>query len=169
MEFHIVLLNVIYFYILYSEVLYNYKYSNNISEEKAILISEPWFSQIKNGKKKLEVRGNYGFFSKIKKGSVVKITNKTDTISCLITDVSKPFSSVDNLLEELKWKDIYPEEESEKKVGELIKKLVKAEDIENHGLIAIALEHGESGGRVRSKQTKKKSKSRSRSKSKGRK
>ena len=140
-----------------------------MSEEKAILISDPWFSQIKNGKKKLEVRGNYGFFSKLEKGSVVKITNRTETISCLITDVSKPFSNVDDLLKKVNWKDIYPEEKSEEKVGELIKKLVKAEDIENHGLIAIALEHGKSGGRVRSKQTKKKSKSRSRSKSKGRK
>lgn len=143
--------------------------SEEKGRESAILISEPWFSQIKSGKKKFEVRGNYGFFSRIKKGSTVKITNKEEIMSCLVTDVSKPFSSVDDLLNEVKWEDIYPDKESKEDVSEQIKKLVKAEDIEKSGLIAIELEHGgKSGGRVRSKsKTKKKTKSRSRSKGKG--
>lgn len=141
-----------------------------MSEEKAVLISDPWFGQIKDGSKTVEVRGNFGFFRSINAGDSIRITNgKGDTVTCKVKEV-RPFPNITDLLKGVGWKTIYPGAESETDAEAIIKRLIKPQD-EGKELLAIVFEDAaKSGGRVRSKsksKTKKKSKSRSRSRSKG--
>ena len=49
-----------------------------MSEEKSVTLSEPGFSQIKDGKKKIEIRLNVGFFAHLKAGDKIIIIGSPD-------------------------------------------------------------------------------------------
>jgi ASC-1-like (ASCH) protein len=46
-----------------------------------VYLNEPWFSLIKNGKKKIEGRLNRGMFYKIKKGDIITFKHKASNAS----------------------------------------------------------------------------------------
>ena len=53
-----------------------------------ISVSEPWFSFIKNKKKKIEGRLNKNVFSELKKGDIVIWTHNNDTVKTKIKRIT---------------------------------------------------------------------------------
>uniref|UniRef100_A0A6C0EA10 ASCH domain-containing protein n=1 Tax=viral metagenome TaxID=1070528 RepID=A0A6C0EA10_9ZZZZ len=53
-----------------------------MTDVKTINVSEPWFSFIKKGRKKIEGRLNKGSFANLKVGEKIKFVNKDE--SCLV-------------------------------------------------------------------------------------
>ena len=49
-----------------------------MDEEITINVSEPWFTYIKRGKKRIEGRLNKGPFATLKKNNIIKFKNSTD-------------------------------------------------------------------------------------------
>ena len=56
---------------------------------KDINVSNPWFSFIKNKKKRVEGRLNKGSFSQLKKGDVIKFKNGADSFIAKIRKIVK--------------------------------------------------------------------------------
>ncbi len=56
---------------------------------KEINVSEPWFSLIKNKKKKIEGRLNKGTFATLKKGDIIKFTNNDKSFNVKIRKIVK--------------------------------------------------------------------------------
>ena len=56
---------------------------------KEINVSEPWFSLMKNKKKKIEGRLNKGTFSELKKGEVIKFVNNNNSFKAKIKKIVK--------------------------------------------------------------------------------
>ncbi len=56
---------------------------------KEINISEPWFSLIKNKKKKIEGRLNKGVFATLEKGEVIKFVNNDKSFNVKIKKIVK--------------------------------------------------------------------------------
>lgn len=143
-----------------------------MAEEKSVTVSEPWFDLIKSGKKKIEARLDFGFFSHLKEGDEMRLSNqdKTDKLKVVVEKIEK-FKTFHELLDGERLKDVLPGVETVDKGLEILNRFYKPEDVEKNGVIAFTLKvEGKSGGRVRSKsKTKKKSKSRSRSKGRSRK
>jgi ASC-1-like (ASCH) protein len=54
---------------------------------KNINVSEPWFSLIKKGRKKIEGRLNKGTFSELKKGDIIMFKNDNDSCKAKITGI----------------------------------------------------------------------------------
>jgi len=60
-----------------------------MNDIKEINVSEPWFSFIKNKKKRIEGRLNKGTFSQLKKGDIIKFRNKDDSFIAKIRKIVK--------------------------------------------------------------------------------
>ncbi len=56
---------------------------------KEINVSEPWFSYLKNKKKKIEGRLNKGTFSELQKGEIVKFVNGEKSFKAKIKKIIK--------------------------------------------------------------------------------
>ncbi len=56
---------------------------------KEINVSEPWFSYIKNGQKKIEGRLNKGVFSTLQKGETIKFVNGDKNVKVKILKIVK--------------------------------------------------------------------------------
>lgn len=67
---------------------------------KEINVSEPWFSLMKNKKKKIEGRLNKGTFSELKKGEVIKFVNGENNFIAKIKKIVKYNSFKDYLSQE---------------------------------------------------------------------
>jgi ASC-1-like (ASCH) protein len=52
-----------------------------------INVSEPWFSFIKAGKKKVEGRLNKGSFAELKKGDIIRFKNNEDSVMVRIIKI----------------------------------------------------------------------------------
>ena len=143
-----------------------------MSEEKSVTISSPWFGFIKSGKKKIEGRLNFGYFSHLKENDIIRLSNseKTEVIKCVVKKIEK-FGSFHELLDNERLKDVLPGIDTVEAGVEIFNKFYKPEDITKNGVLGItlAVEDSKSGGRARSKSKSKKTKSRSRSKGKSKK
>ena len=62
-----------------------------MAEEKSVTVSNPWFNHIKDGKKKIEGRLNVGYFSKLKKGDKMNLSNqdKTENLRVVIEKIEE--------------------------------------------------------------------------------
>jgi ASC-1-like (ASCH) protein len=56
---------------------------------KEINVSEPWFTYIKDNKKKIEGRLNKGVFATLKKGDIIKFTNDDKSVTVKIKKIVK--------------------------------------------------------------------------------
>ncbi len=56
---------------------------------KEISVSEPWFSYLKNKKKRIEGRLNKGVFSTLEKGENIKFVNGNDSFKAKIKKIVK--------------------------------------------------------------------------------
>ena len=56
---------------------------------KEINVSEPWFTYIKDNKKKIEGRLNKGVFATLKKGDIIKFTNNDKSVTVKIKKIVK--------------------------------------------------------------------------------
>lgn len=56
---------------------------------KEISVSEPWFSLMKNKKKKIEGRLNKGTFAELQKGEIIKFVNGGDNFRAKIKKIVK--------------------------------------------------------------------------------
>jgi ASC-1-like (ASCH) protein len=56
---------------------------------KEINVSEPWFSLMKNKKKRIEGRLNKGVFSTLEKGEIIKFVNNNDSFKAKIKKIVK--------------------------------------------------------------------------------
>ncbi len=54
---------------------------------KEISVSEPWFSYLKNKKKKIEGRLNKGTFAQLQKGEIIKFVNNNDSFKAKIKKI----------------------------------------------------------------------------------
>jgi ASC-1-like (ASCH) protein len=145
-----------------------------MAEEKSVTVSDPWFGKIESGEKKIEARLDFGFFSHLKEGDEIRLSNqdKTKKIKCIVSKIER-FKTFHDLLDGERLKDVLPGIETIKEGLEILNRFYQSTDVEKNGVVAFTLkvESSKSGGRARSKsksKTKKKSKSRSRSRSKGR-
>ncbi len=67
---------------------------------KEINVSEPWFSLLKNKKKRIEGRLNKGTFTTLKKGEIIKFINNNDSFKVKIKKIVKYNSFKDYLSQE---------------------------------------------------------------------
>ncbi len=67
---------------------------------KEINVSEPWFSYLKNKKKKIEGRLNKGTFASLEKGEIVKFVNNKDSFKAKIKKIVKYNSFEEYLTQE---------------------------------------------------------------------
>jgi ASC-1-like (ASCH) protein len=67
---------------------------------KEINVSEPWFSLMKNKKKKIEGRLNKGTFAELKKGEIVKFVNNNNSFKAKIKKIVKYNTFEDYLSQE---------------------------------------------------------------------
>ena len=56
---------------------------------KEINVSEPWFSLMKNKKKKIEGRLNKGSFAELQKGEIIKFINNNESFKAKIKKIVK--------------------------------------------------------------------------------
>ncbi len=56
---------------------------------KEINVSEPWFTYMKNKKKKIEGRLNKGTFAELKKGEIIKFVNGNNSFKAKIKKIVK--------------------------------------------------------------------------------
>ncbi|AYV82236.1 MAG: hypothetical protein Homavirus19_5 [Homavirus sp.] len=79
-----------------------------------VSLSEPWFSLIKNGEKKVEGRLNKGLFERIGVGQQItffnmdRITKQKNTFTCKVVD-KKPYDTFEEMLEKEGLQNVLPD------------------------------------------------------------
>lgn len=61
-------------------------------------LSEPWFTEIKEGRKTIEGRKNKGRFASMKVGEIIKFYNEDESFCCMIKNI-KMYDSFREMLE----------------------------------------------------------------------
>lgn len=108
---------------------------------KQIHVSEPWFSYIKNGDKRIEGRLNKGTFSELRKKDIIEIFNKDlgDKFQVKIIKIVKYSSFEEYLVKEGLLRTL-PYIDSIKDGINIYRQFYSEEDEKKYGILAIYLD-----------------------------
>jgi ASC-1-like (ASCH) protein len=101
-----------------------------------ISVSNPWYSYIEKGKKKIEGRLNKGKFALLKKGEIIKFTNGNLFITVKIIKIRK-YSSFEEYLSQEGLRNTLPGIKTIKEGVNEYYKFYNMDDEKKYGILAI--------------------------------